>query len=68
MNIPISISGVDHEINESQFLKLEIVRCELVGDTYFITTNDKTTLSIHKNFYKILIRNIAITKLLDVNI
>jgi hypothetical protein len=50
------------------FEKLNIVKEELIGDTYFIKSKDDSgtfQLSVHKNYYDIIKRDLKIKKILD---
>jgi hypothetical protein len=61
--IPVSVSGIDYTVDESFLNRIDILKEELVGDTYFIIYNSSNVtnyLSVHKNFYEPFRRNIKI--------
>lgn len=67
-DIHISISGIDYSVNMNFFERLNIVKEELIGDTYFIKSKDDIGffhLSVHKNYYDIIKRDLKIKKILD---
>lgn len=67
-DIHISISGIDYSVNMNFFERLNIVKEELIGDTYFIKSKDDSgtfQLSVHKNYYDIIKRDLKIKKILD---
>ena len=67
-DIHISISGIDYSVNMNFFERLEIVKEELIGDTYFIKSKDDMgffQISVHKNYYDIIKRDLNIKKILD---
>jgi hypothetical protein len=67
-DIHISISGIDYSVNMNFFERLNIVKEELIGDTYFIKSKDDSGtfhLSVHKNYYDIVKRDLKIKKILD---
>lgn len=67
-DIHISISGIDYSVNVKFFERLDIVKEELIGDTYFIKSKDDTggfQISVHKNYYDIIKRDLKIKKILD---
>ena len=67
MSIPISASGVDQTVDDSFFYQLDIIEEELIQDTYFIKFNSSgiNYISVHKNFYEPIKRNIKINKILN---
>jgi len=65
--IPINASGIDYTVGESFFNRIDIVKEELIGDTYFIRFNSNNVtnyLSVHKNFYEPIKRNIKIDSII----
>jgi hypothetical protein len=65
--IPINASGIDYTVDESFFNRIDIVKEELIGDTYFIRFNSNNVtnyLSVHKNFYEPIKRNIKIDSII----
>lgn len=69
MNIPINASGVDYTVDEGFFYRLNIIKEELILDTYFIKFNTNSSginhISVHKNFYEPIKRNIKINSILN---
>ena len=67
-DIHISISGIDYSVNIEFFERLDIVKEELIGDTYFIKSKDNMgffQISVHKNYYDVIKRDLKIKKILD---
>ena len=67
-DIHISISGIDYSVNLSFFEKLDIVKEDLIGDTYFIKSKDDKGyfhLSVHKNYYDAIKRHLKIKKIFE---
>jgi hypothetical protein len=67
-DIHISISGIDYSVDVKFFEKLDIVKEELVGDTYFIRSKSGSgffQITVHKNYYDIIKRDLKIKKILD---
>ena len=67
-DIHISISGIDYSVNMNFFERLNIVKEELISDTYFIKSKDGSGyfhFSVHKNYYDIIKRDLKIKKILD---
>ena len=65
--IPINFSGIDQTVDEIFFNRISIIEEELFGDTYFIkfnSSNGVSYLSVHKNFYEPIKRNLKIDNLL----
>ena len=65
--IPISISGIDYDVDVSFFERLSIISEELISDTYFLTSSDnhgQFLISVHKNFYDKIKREVKINKIL----
>jgi len=67
--IPICISGIDYVVGISTFNSFKIIEEKLIGDTYFIKCDDSSSygtfsLSVHKNFYDAIKRDIKISKIL----
>jgi len=65
--IPVSVSGIDYTVDESFLNRIDILKEELVGDTYFIIFNSSNVtnyLSVHKNFYEPIKRNIKIDSII----
>lgn len=66
--VPISISGVDYNVKIDFFQRIKIVNEELIGDTYFIKSEDSKGffyISIHKNYYDIIKRDLKIIEILQ---
>jgi hypothetical protein len=67
-DIHISISGIDYSVNIEFFERLDIVKEELIGDTYFIRSKDDSgffQISVHKNYYDMIKRDLKIKNILD---
>jgi hypothetical protein len=67
-DIHISISGIDYSVNIEFFERLDIVKEELIGDTYFIKSKDNMgffQISVHKNYYDVIKRDLKIKNILD---
>jgi hypothetical protein len=67
-DIHISISGIDYSVNINFFERLDVVEENLIGDTYFIKSKDSSgffQISVHKNYYDIIKRDLKIKKILD---
>jgi hypothetical protein len=67
-DIHISISGIDYSVDVKFFERLNIVKEELVGDTYFIRSKSSSgffQITVHKNYYDIIKRDLKIKKILD---
>ena len=67
-DIHISISGIDYSVNVKFFERLDIVKEELIDDTYFIKSKDDTgffQISVHKNYYDIIKRDLRIKKIFE---
>jgi hypothetical protein len=66
--VPISISGIDYSVNLDFFERLDILEEKLIDDTYFIQSKDGNgffTLSVSKNYYDIIKRDLKIKKILE---
>ena len=67
-DIHISISGIEYSVNINFFERLDIVKEDLIGDTYFIKSKDDEGnfyLSVHKNYYDIIKRHLRIKKIFE---
>jgi hypothetical protein len=66
--VPISISGIDYVMNFDFFRRLNIIEETLIDDTYFIRVGDQKEyfhLSVHKNYYDIIKRDLKINKIFE---
>jgi len=65
--IPISISGIDDQVQVSFFYNLNIIREQIISDWCFLTIEDSDgvyQIQLHMNFWSKIKREILINKIL----
>jgi len=65
--IPISISGIDDQVDISFFFRLNIIKEEIISDYCFLTIEDRDgrcQIQVHMNFWRKIKREILINKII----